>query len=211
MPKLLRLLLSLFAVVSLSAAVAACGDDDDAEDATATTEADETDDGATDEGADEGEDGPPDENPCAEGGSGDLGEDGGPGPAADATPVTVTGTEYQFAGGEELATMGSYALTFTNVGTELHEAVVVKLADGETRPLEELLASEEEPETTDIAFAFACPGASSEPVAAEITEPGRYVMLCFIPVGTLPTTAPEDFAEGPPHAAQGMVREFQVA
>lgn len=45
-----------------------------------------------------------------------------------------------------------------------------------------------------------------------IDEPGRYVAVCFIPVGTTPETPPEDFENlGPPHALQGMVAEFEVS
>jgi hypothetical protein len=100
-------------------------------------------------------------------------------------------------------------VTLANEGQELHEFALVRLAEGEVRPLEELIASEEEPELTEVAFAFACPGTSTEPVSVEIDTPGRYVMACFIPVGTLPTTTEE--VDGPPHAAQGMVKEFTVS
>jgi hypothetical protein len=203
--KPLRLLLSIFAVLSLGVALAACGDDDDADtdDTTTTT-------GAEDQPTDEGEEGAPEENPCAPGASGELGESAAP--ADDATEVAVTAREYEFEGGDELMEQGTYALTLTNDGEELHEAAIVRLAEGETRSLEELIGADEEPELTEVAMAFACPGTSAEPISVEIDEPGRYVMACFIPVGTLPTT---DFAtlaeDAPPHAAQGMIKEWTVS
>lgn len=156
-------------------------------------------------------DGPPPVNPCAEGESGDLGE--GPAPADDATAIEVTAADYSFAGLDAIDATGDYALTLTNEGEELHEIVLVRIADGETRPVEELLEEEDPSEfATDIAFAFACPGASSEPTAVNIDEPGRYVAVCFIPVGVTPETPPEEFETlGPPHALQGMVAEIQVS
>ena len=210
MAKPLRLLVALLTAVSL-VALAACGDDDDA--ATDTTGADTRDPAGEDGGEDGGDDeGAPDENPCAEGASGELGE-GGAAPADDATPVEVTATEYAFAGGDELAAPGEYALTLVNAGQELHEAVILRLADDEVRPVAEILASGDEPETTDVGFAFACPGATADPVAVSIEEPGRYVVLCFVPVGALPTSTPEELEglAGPPHAAQGMVKELTVS
>ncbi|MDP1820813.1 MAG: hypothetical protein Q8K58_13110 [Acidimicrobiales bacterium] len=207
MTKLLRMLLALFAVFSLSAALAACGDDDD-EATTDTTEAEEaaeepTDDGAEEEG--EGED----ENPCAEGGPGTFGPPAEGAPADDATPVAITATDYAFDGADALGTQGTYAMTLQNSGNELHEASIVRLAEGEVRTIEELVSSEEEPELTQVAFAGACPGVTTEAVTVEIDQPGRYVLACFIPVGTLPTAA--EAPEGPPHAAQGMIQEFQVS
>ena len=54
------------------------------------------------------------------------------------------------------------------------------------------------------------PGAGSY-VTSEL-EPGRYVALCFIPVGATPDAMASGAAldEGQPHAMHGMVAEFQV-
>jgi hypothetical protein len=204
--KLLRLFVALFAVLSLSAALAACGDDDD--EATDTTSEDTRDaeEGGDDEGTDDG--GEEEGNPCAEGAEVPTDPEA-EAPSGDATPVTVTATDYAFAGGDEMATQGSYAVTLANEGQELHELALVRLAEGEERSIEELISLPEEPELTEVGGSFACPGTSAEPVAVEIDTPGRYVMICFIPVGTLPTTT--EPVEGPPHASQGMVKEFTVA
>jgi hypothetical protein len=112
-------------------------------------------------------DGPPPVNPCAAGESGSLGETEAP--ADDATPIEVTATEFEFDGLDTIDGTGQYALTLTNEGNELHEVVLVRIDDDETRPIEELL-QETDPSSfaTDIAFAFACPGASSEPTAVDI-------------------------------------------
>lgn len=157
-------------------------------------------------------DGPPPVNPCAAGESGDLGGEG-PAPSADATEIEVIARDFAFDGLEAIDSTGEYALTLTNTGSELHEVVMVRIDDDETRPIEELLM-EEDPSAfaTDVAFAFACPGDSSAPVSVQIDEPGRYVAVCFIPVGTTPQTPPEDFETmGPPHAMEGMVAEIEVS
>jgi hypothetical protein len=197
--------------VAFLVGVTGCGNDDDTGSGTtvARDEVEQT--MPVDDRGDGDEQGAPDVNPCAPGESGTLGPPGDD-PADDATAVTINGSEYEFTGQEALSAAGEYAITFTNTGNELHEFVLMRIDDDETRPLSELLMEESAEEfTTEVAFAFACPGDSSEPVAADLTEPGRYVAVCFIPVGTLPSTSPEDFeGMGPPHAMQGMVAEIQV-
>lgn len=198
---------------TLALGAAACGDDaeepaasgDDIEETT-TTVAEEGEEG---EG---GPDGPPDVNPCAEGSSPEeAGLPPAEEPAEGATPIDVTAKEYEFVGADALDAGGSFAITFANEGVELHELLIVKLADGEERPLEEIISSGEEPEFTDVAFGFACPGESTT-MNAEIEEPGRYVAICMIPSGTTPETDPAAFEQGgPPHAASGMVHEFTIS
>lgn len=198
-------------VAGLALLGSACSDDDEDTAETGSAPEEETTTTAPDADGDESEEGgAPDVNPCAEGESGTLAP---PTPAADgATEVAVTASEYSFEGLDAVSGTGDYAITLTNDGQELHELVLVRLPDSETRPIEEILASGEEPETTDVAFTFACPGATAETTGASITEPGRYVALCFIPVGTTPETDPAEFENGgPPHAVQGMIQEIVIA
>lgn len=202
-----RKLAALLASGLLVVGVAACGDDDDDTDvasddteSTTTTDGGESEDGEDHEDEMEG-------NPCAP----DAPDDALP-PSeeldADATAITVTARDYAFEGAEALADGGSFGITFVNEGTEMHEFNLVRLADSEDRPLEEIIASEEEPELTEIAHGFACPGGEMT-FNAEVTEPGRYVAVCLIPVGATPEATTEP--EGPPHAAEGMVYEFEIA
>jgi hypothetical protein len=206
-----RNLVAFLMLFALVLGVAACGDDDDSEEASGddtTTTSEPADEGDEGDGPPEG---PPEVNPCAEGVTPEeAGLPPAEEPAEGATAIDVTAKDYEFEGAEALDAGGSFAITLTNEGTELHEMAIVKLADEET-PLEELLASDEEPETTDVAFGFACPG-SSTVLNADVTAPGRYVALCFIPVGTTPETDPSAFEQGgPPHAANGMVHEFTIS
>ena len=133
--------------------------------------------------------------------------------------VTVTGVEYAYQGVPEGAKTGT-VVSFVNGGTEVHEIVAVRRNEGVTTPLEELLAmpdTESEKLVTFLGVAVASPGESA-PETITLDQPGRYVFICFIPVGTteLPSLAPdatpnESFLpDGPPHFVQGMVAEFTV-
>jgi hypothetical protein len=216
MGKALRVSVTLLATLAFTTGLAACGDDDETADATTTTTTTTTvagDEGEGEEGEGE-EGGAPDVNPCAEGESGEFGPPAAE-PADGATEVTVTATDYDFEGFEALSEAGEYAITFTNEGEELHEMVLMRLSEDETRTIEELLSLPEEEqmalETEDVAFVFACPGDTAEPVGATL-EPGRHMMICFIPVGADEETDPAEFENlGPPHFSQGMVHEFEVS
>jgi hypothetical protein len=153
-----------------------------------------------------------DMNPCAEGGSGELSGMESQPPTDDATAVTITASEYRFAGTDVLKAGGRFAITFESAGTELHELHIAKLPEGDERPLDEILHDPEaESTTTSVGHAFACPGTASTPSGADLSASGRYVVVCFIPTGATPATDPKDFETlGPPHALQGMGVELTV-
>ena len=153
--------------------------------------------------------------------------------------VQVTGVEYAFTGLPETLPVGS-ELSFTNDGAELHELVVVRIADDVTESVEELLAMEGEGrdpmaeglvEMVGEGPLFAEPGQMAEG-ALVLEREGRYVALCFVPQGfdplvleaaglgpddlgpeTDPSTLPEEvqaILANPPHLAAGMIQEFVV-
>ncbi|HEV2767025.1 MAG TPA: hypothetical protein VGV63_04870 [Acidimicrobiales bacterium] len=126
----------------------------------------------------------------------------------------ITAVDYAFQGvPDELSSGEPVALRLTNEGSEVHEMVVFRLLD-ETMSLEELLELPEEEGRAKAAFVSATmaePG--QERVAFAELEPGRYGMVCFIPLGT--TELPEgpqggDENGGAPHFTQGMHTEFTV-
>ena len=128
--------------------------------------------------------------------------------------VDISAKEYAFSDLPTDAAAGPTVIGFTNAGNEFHELILVKLADGEERPLEELLALPDEEVDgliTDTAFAFAPPDTATT-VTADL-DPGRYVSICFVPVGITPAAlesgAPLDDTDG--HFMHGMVDEFRVA
>lgn len=134
--------------------------------------------------------------------------------------VTVTGVEYGYQGVPDSAKAGT-VVTFVNGGNEVHEIVAIRRNEGVTTTLDELLAMPEEESNKLVSFlgvAIASPGETA-PETITLDQPGSYIFICFIPVGTteLPSLAPDAtpneslLPDGPPHFVQGMVAEFTVA
>jgi hypothetical protein len=157
----------------------------------------------------------------------------------DGLSIEVGGVEYAFTGLPTSLPAGT-ELTFRNDGAELHELVVVRIADDVTESLDELLAMEAEGrdplaeglvEMIGGGPLIANPGElalGSLPLDRE----GRYAALCFIPQGFVPSelealgitpdmlgpdTDPADMPPevqelmaNPPHLAAGMIQEFVV-
>lgn len=141
--------------------------------------------------------------------------------------LEVTGVDYAFEGVPETVEAGT-RLTFTNASeAEFHEMIMFRIPEGEDRPLAELLALPDEEAQqvvgAPLGVSVAMPGEDGQVVEGELIaeEPGRYILLCFIPVGA----DPEAFAEamqnpgageppqvegGPPHVTEGMYAEFTV-
>ena len=153
--------------------------------------------------------------------------------------VEVGGVEYAYTGLPTTLPAGT-ELTFRNDGAELHELVLVRIADGVTESLEELLAMESEGrdpmaeglvEMVGDEPLIATPGEMAEG-SLPLEREGRYAALCFIPQGFVPSELealgftlemlgpdpdpadlPPEVQEvmaNPPHLAAGMVQEFTV-
>lgn len=136
-----------------------------------------------------------------------------------AATIEVTGIDYAFEGLPSEIEAGT-ELTFTNGSEkEPHELVLFHIPDDEDRSVDELLALPEEEaqaavgDPVGVAVA-AQPGEPGEVVEGELVveEPGRYVALCFLPVGSTPESMEDENAQpsGPPHFTQGMRTEFTV-
>lgn len=135
------------------------------------------------------------------------------------TRVDVVGTDYAFSDfGTTLD--GPTTFAFRNEGQDLHEMVIVRKNDGVTDTFEELLALPEDEAfglVTFVGQTMAAPGQAA-PDTLTATEPGEYLMICFIPQGmtTLPSldpnaSGPPDLGDGPPHFTLGMLKEFEIA
>jgi hypothetical protein len=127
--------------------------------------------------------------------------------------LDVETQNYAFAGIPAEVPAGTTVINVANNATEIHELALMKIADGETRPVEELMALPEEEVgqlVTEVSFVIAMPGGAN--FATAELDPGRYVGICFVPVGA----TPEALASGAPlddsdaHAMHGMVAEFTV-
>jgi hypothetical protein len=121
--------------------------------------------------------------------------------------VEVTGTEYQFEGIPKNLDAGKTMFKFTNEGAELHELAIGYITT--KTPLKKLLANEKraEKEVRPVSGTFAEQDGTGYAYAA--LKKGRNVAVCFVPVGTTDPNA--EPPEGPPHAAEGMVKEFKVS
>lgn len=144
---------------------------------------------------------------------------------ADDDTLQIVGVNYAFQGVPETIPVGT-ELSFTNASEdEVHELVLIKIDDDETRSVAELLElpEEEAEEVTEfLGVSVAFPGEDGIVVDGdlELDEPGRYVFLCFIPTGADPEAfreAVESGADeapevegGPPHFTQGMMAEVTV-
>lgn len=102
---------------------------------------------------------------------------------------------YEYQELPETLSAGRIAFRLDNQGSEVHEAVVLRINDGVDLSLEELLDLPEEQGQEMAEFkgvAFAGPGEAGYGVMD--LEPGRYGFVCFIPVGT--TSMDALFEEG---------------
>jgi plastocyanin len=182
------------AVTGLALGLAACGDDDD----TATT----------------------DETPTEDVDTETETEDDAP----EGEVVEITAVDWAFEGVPESVEAGT-KLSLVNEGEEPHELVAIRIPDEETRPVSEIVALPEEElgavfggEPTPATVLLAATGTTDTPGAVmgdgTLTEPGRYAIVCFLPVGSddsiLESAGPPE-GDAPPHVSQGMFAELVVS
>ena len=141
---------------------------------------------------------------------------------------TVTAVDYRFEKLPRSVEAGTTLKLKNSSDKELHEMVVARLPDGETRSAEELLRLPEEElgglfQGPPALVTFAPPG-DGEPILAvgdgKLTEKGRYLVMCSIPTGADPAAflqaaqsasgGPPQVAGGPPHFTHGMYGEITV-
>lgn len=141
--------------------------------------------------------------------------------------VTVTAVDYAFEGLPASVDAGTQLALVNDSASEVHELVALRLADDEERSAEELVGLP--PAELEAAMAsppamviVAPPGEDGFAAVGDgtLTEPGRYVVVCFIPTGADPEAyleaaqasngAPPSVAGGPPHVVSGMYGEVTV-
>jgi hypothetical protein len=141
----------------------------------------------------------------------------------DGETVTITAVDWSFEDLPESVPAGT-KLSLQNEGDEPHELVAMRIPDDETRSVPELVKLPPEE-------LFAVFGADAEPAMVllaktgttdtpgavvgdgTLTEPGRYAIVCFLPVGAhddvLDAEGPPE-SDAPPHVSQGMFAELVV-
>ena len=147
-------------------------------------------------------------------------------------PVVSIGVrDYAFDRVPRTITAGS-PIEITNTSAkEAHELTAFRLPEGEIRPLSELRALPPDelgkliPGAPALAL-VARPGADGDVVLGDgaLHEPGRYLFVCFIPMGAKPDdvltamekaaadpdVGPPQIEGGPPHMTAGMIADVEV-
>jgi hypothetical protein len=146
----------------------------------------------------------------------------------DHATVDVRAVDFAFENLPRTIEAGTKLTLSNGAASELHELVAIRLPDGEDRPVPELLQLPEaelgallgaSPPATVL---LAAPGGDQISAVGDgtITEPGRYLIMCSIPMGVAPAVylavAAEaggeqpDVAGGPPHFLSGMATDLIV-
>ena len=146
----------------------------------------------------------------------------------DAAVVTIEGVDYGFNDVPSSVAAGTRLALRNAAPAELHELVAFRLPDGDDITLGDLAqlpAEELGPRLGAPVTVLLQPPGSDEQIVAvgdgTLEEPGRYVLMCFIPTGADPEEylaaaaasegeAPTGVAGGPPHFVNGMYAELQV-
>ncbi|HEX6425370.1 MAG TPA: hypothetical protein VFZ79_17925 [Acidimicrobiales bacterium] len=126
--------------------------------------------------------------------------------------LDVVTVDYAFDGIPAEVAAGPTSFELTNDGPEVHEIALLRKNDGVTESFDELLALPEEEAGDKVTFtgvAGPVPAGEGAYLVADL-EPGEYLALCFLPVGTTSMDGGPP-PEGPPHFMSGMTQEFTVA
>ncbi len=138
--------------------------------------------------------------------------------------LEIEAVDYAFEGVPATARAGVHLRLHNASDREVHEAAVFRVAPQQAdTQLDDLLAAvETDPMALGefVGVAVALPGEDGvEPDGPVVLDqPGRYVLVCFVPTGADPeayraaleTGNPPEIADGVPHLAQGMVAELTV-
>ena len=142
--------------------------------------------------------------------------------------VTVTATDYRFDGLPSSTVTGTAFKLQNDSEKEVHEMIFIRIPDEVTETVGQILALPEEEQMALVGdeppalVLVALPGEEGMVVegSGTLDEPGRYAVLCFIPVGADPqvvadamaseATGPPDMGDGPPHVMEGMYGEVVV-
>lgn len=139
--------------------------------------------------------------------------------------VEVTAIDFAFTGLPERMAVGTTLTLLNDSSVELHELVAIRLPDDETRSVEDLIGDPEDlaayfPSVTTVLIAPPDEAGVAVEGTGQLTEPGRYAIICAIPTGADPAEymaaaaeaegGPPDVAGGAPHFVAGMYAELVV-
>jgi hypothetical protein len=129
------------------------------------------------------------------------------------TQLDVTGIEYEFQGLPKTAPAGKVAIRFTDNGAEFHELAILRVKSKDSvKKLAGLSEKELAKKSDPIGGTFATQGQTSYAIA-ELSKPGRYAVICHLPVGATSEEALEKAGkkhDTKSHAQEGMIQEIKV-
>jgi hypothetical protein len=127
--------------------------------------------------------------------------------------LDVTGIEYEFQGLPKTLTAGTVAIKFTNPGAELHELAIYRMKTKDSlKKVIGLSEKEQEKRLEEVDGSFAMQNQTSYAIA-ELAKPGRYAVICHLPVGSTSVGALEEAGEdhdAKSHAQEGMYATITV-
>jgi hypothetical protein len=129
------------------------------------------------------------------------------------TQLDVTGIEYEFEGLPKTLPAGKVAIRFTDTGAELHELQVFRVKGKDSvKKIVGLSEKEQRKKGEQLGGTFAAQGQTSY-AFADMTKPGRYGVVCHLPVGSTSPEAIEEAGEAhdaKSHAQRGMYATITV-
>ena len=123
--------------------------------------------------------------------------------------VAASAVDYEYDGVPKTIRTGQTAITLRNDGKEFHEIVLLRVNDGVTDSVDDILKlppPEMFAKVTPAFFTMAAPGLSG--TGFTNLAAGHYAWLCFIPKGSKPGAEPPP--DAPPHFTKGMLEEVDV-
>jgi plastocyanin len=128
------------------------------------------------------------------------------------TQIDVTGNEYAFEGLPKTVPAGTVAIRFTDTGAEWHELAIYRVKGKDSvKKIVGLSEKEQRKKLEEVGGTFAMQGQTTYTIA-ELTKPGRYALLCHLPVGSTSIEAAEEAEKDHPksHAEEGMYATITV-
>ena len=126
--------------------------------------------------------------------------------------VDVAGIEYEFQGLPKAVPAGNVAIRFTDNGAELHELDIFRVKSKDSvKTIVGLSEKEQRKKVEEVASTFATQGQTSYAIA-DLSKPGRYGVVCHLPVGSTTEQAAEQAGKkhAKSHAQEGMYATITV-
>jgi hypothetical protein len=126
--------------------------------------------------------------------------------------LDVTGVEYAFENLPKTLPAGTVAIRFSNPGAEFHELAIYRVKSKDSvKKIVGQSEKEQRKKLEEVDGTFAMQGQTGYTVT-ELTKPGRYALICHLPVGSTSIEAAEEAEknQAKSHAEEGMYATITV-